>query len=265
MQRRIIGMFDSGLGGLTALQELRRLCPSENIIYFGDTGRMPYGAKTPEQLHTIVRQNLDFLKELGAEKIIIACGTASVNAGEIIAEYDLPVVGVVEPAVEAMAAVEGDRPLCIAATAASIYSGVYERSLREKGITRELVSVGCPDFVTLIESGHTSARDPLVIAAVEKYLREAKEKKAAAVLLGCTHYGIIREAIENYLGPETAIISASECVAKSVARELAPAEERGIGGVTYYTSGSPELFAELSGSIFGIDAGNVIAVPAQEY
>ena len=264
MSKRIIGMFDSGLGGLTALQELRKLCPSEHIIYFGDTGRMPYGAKTPEQLHTIVRQNLDFLKGLGAEKIIIACGTASVNAGEIIAEYDLPVIGVVNPAVEAMAAVPGDRPLCIAATAASIFSGVYERSLREKGVTRELISVGCPDFVTLIESGHTSESDPLVIAAVEKYLHEAKEKKAAAVLLGCTHYGIIRKAIEYYLGPETLIVSASECTARFASQSM-NTEAGAEGSVTYYTSGSPELFAELAGSIFGIHTGEVIGVPAQEY
>ena len=264
MQKRIIGMFDSGLGGLTALQELRKLCPSENIIYFGDTGRMPYGTKTPEQLHTIVRQNLDFLKGLGAEKIIIACGTASVNAGEIIAEYDLPVIGVVNPAVEAMASVPGDRPLCIAATAASIFSGVYERSLRALGVTRKLISVGCPDFVTLIESGHTSAQDPLVKEAVEKYLHEAKEENAAAVLLGCTHYGIIRKAIADYLGPDTLLISASECTARFASQGL-NTTDGAAGTVTYYTSGDPERFAELSHSIFGMETGDVIAVTPQEY
>ena len=266
MDNRPIAMFDSGFGGLTALKEFRKMCPDERIIYFGDTGRMPYGAKTVNQLHTIVRQNLDFLKGLGAKAIIIACGTASVNSDEIIASYDIPTIGAVKPSVNRLAGLAGDGPICIIATAASISSGAYERGLRASGVTRELISIPCPDFVTLIESGHTSADDPLVREAVERYLAPAKEKKAQTILLGCTHYGIIGEAIARFLGEEVEQISAAECVAREMAELLDEGSRAsGQGGVCYYTSGNAQDFARLGSMILGEEVSGVREVPVMEY
>lgn len=266
MDNRPMAMFDSGFGGLTALKEFRRICPEEQVIYFGDSGRMPYGAKTVDQLHTIVRQNLDFLKGLGAKRIVIACGTASVNSDEIIAGYDIPTIGAVRPTVEVLAEAKGEGPLCIIATEASIRSGAYERGLRAAGVSRELISIPCPDFVTLIESGHTSADDPLVIEAVERYLSPAKEKGVQTILLGCTHYGIIGEAIARFLGENVEQISAAECVARKMA-ELLDEDSRasGDGGVCYYTSGSAKEFSRLAAMIMGEEVNGVREIPVMEY
>lgn len=266
MDNRPMAMFDSGFGGLTALKEFRRICPNEQVIYFGDSGRMPYGAKTVSQLHTIVRQNLDFLKELGAKRIVIACGTASVNSDEIIAGYDIPTIGAVRPSVEKLAQEDGEDPICIIATAASIRSGAYERGLKAAGVTRELISIACPDFVTLIESGHTSADDPLVMEAVERYLTPAKERKAGTILLGCTHYGIISEAIARFLGENVEQVSAAECVARKMA-ELLDEDSRasGKGGACYYTSGNAQEFSRVASMIMGEAVTCVKEVPVMEY
>lgn len=252
MDNRPVGIFDSGLGGLTAVKALRELLPDEDIVYFADSGRVPYGPRPVEQLRRMAVQDMDFAAALGVKAIIAACGTVSSNAPDLLDGYPVPVFGVLRPGIKAMSLVPGNAPLGVIATSASVKSGAFQRALEKLCPGREIISVACPDFVTLIESGHSGAEDELVCAAVEKYLRPMKKAGCAAVLLGCTHFGIIAEAISAYMGGETRLISAAGCAAKELREHLVKNGMTGGSGRTrYFTSGSPEEFAALAETFLG--------------
>ena len=210
MDNRPIGIFDSGLGGLNGLRALRRFLPDENIVYFADSGRLPYGAKSRPQLRGMAKQDLRFLSSFDVKAILIACGTLSSNAGDILAGWPIPTVGVLTSSADWMRRLEGSGPIAVIATEASIRSGSYQSALHEACPTREVVAIPCPDFVPLIESGHCSAEDPAVRDAVSRYLQPAREAGAEALLLGCTHYDIIGDAISRFLGPDITLHHAGQ-------------------------------------------------------
>ena len=264
MDNRPIGIFDSGLGGLTAVMALRRLMPEENIVYFADSARVPYGEKSREELLVMARQDLDLLASFSAKAIIAACGTVSSNAPHILEGYPLPVCGVLNPGIEAMARVPGRAPLGIIATVASIKAGAFRRALTEKAPGRQIIDLPCPNFVPLIESGHTSPQDPALCRAVEEALAPVKAAGAGALLLGCTHYGIISDAIRDYLGPEVALVSASDCVAEKTCRKLEALGLTGGSGETrYYTSGDAAAFSAAASALLGQEI-HAEHVPAME-
>ena len=209
MDNRPIGIFDSGLGGLNGLRALRRFLPDENIVYFADSGRLPYGAKSRPQLRGMAKQDLRFLSSFDVKAILIACGTLSSNAGDILAGWPIPTVGVLTSSADWMRRLEGSGPIAVIATEASIRSGSYQSALHEACPTREVVAIPCPDFVPLIESGHCSAEDPAIRDAVSRYLQPAREAGAEALLLGCTHYDIIGDVISRFLGPDITLVSAA--------------------------------------------------------
>lgn len=250
MDNRPIGIFDSGLGGLTALSAFRALMPEEDIIYFADTGRVPYGSRPAGQLRVMAKQDLDFLAGKGVKAIIAACGTVSSIAPELLETYPLPAVGVVRAGAEALSRLGGDAPLGVIATAASISSGAYQKTLGALCPGRQVVAVPCPEFVPLIESGHSSADDALVQAAVARQLRPIKEAGVSALLLGCTHFGIIARAIADYLGGGVELVSASASAAARLQALLIEKDMTGGSGrEQYYTSGSGEEFARLAGAL----------------
>lgn len=265
MDNRAIGIFDSGFGGLTALAALRKRMSNENIIFFADSARAPYGSRSVGELRAIARQDLEFLASFGVKAIIAACGTVSANAPDVIAGFRVPAVGVLEESVRAMSVVSGDAPLGIIATEASIRSGLFEKKLRTLCPGRDVIAVPCPDFVTLIESGHFAPSDEAVKAAVEHYLRPMKDAGVRALLLGCTHYGLIGEAIRRYLGEDAELVSAAECAAEAVSRLL---REKGLlggnGETTYYTSGSAAGFDEKASRMLGQKIEGAIRVPVME-
>ena len=226
MDNRAIGVFDSGYGGLTAVKALRELMPHENIIYFGDSARAPYGPRPAEQLKVMAKQDIELLLEKDVKAILAACGTVSSNAADVLESSPVKVIGVLKAGVKAMSKVCGDGPLAIIATEASIKSGAFEGALRALCPDREIIPLACPDFVPLIEGGHYEAEDPLVKAAVEKDLQPLKDKNCAALLLGCTHFGLIGEAIKEFLG-ETELISASVSAAEEMREYLV---ENGLCG-----------------------------------
>lgn len=221
MDSRPIGVYDSGVGGLTGLRALMRMLPGEDFVYFSDSGRMPYGPRPRSQLRHIAVQDMDYLASFGVKAILAACGTISSAAKEELAAYPIPAFGVVTPALDAMAQIPGDGPLAIIATAASISSGEFTNALWKKcGMKREIVGVPCPEFAPLIESGHTRRSDPLVRECVQRSLASIKDQKFDAVLLGCTHYGFIEEAIRDYLGEDVKLMSAAECGAAALRNYL---------------------------------------------
>ena len=252
MDNRPIGVYDSGIGGLTGLKALRKLLPGEDFVFFGDSGRMPYGPRPRDELRRIAKQDMDFLAQFGVKAILAACGTISSAARPVLAEYPIPAFGVVDPALDALAAVPGDKPLCIIATAASIHSGEFTDALAERcRHSREIVGVPCPEFAPMIEAGHIRRRDPVVIQAVARALKLIRGRDFGALLLGCTHYGIIEAAIRDFLGENVPLLSASECAAKALCAYLTEAgltNERQTGGTArYFESGDLrhfEVFAE---------------------
>ena len=249
MDNRPVGIFDSGLGGLTAMKALRELLPEENIIYFGDTGRLPYGAKTREQLLRMAVQDLDFVSGFGVKAVIVACGTLSSNAAEILDGWPVPAFGVLRAGVAGMQKIPGEGMLGVIATEASIRSGSFPRALHAACPGREIAAVPCPDFVPLIEAGF-GPHTPEVREAVARYL--APLRGADAVLLGCTHSGIIAEAISEYLGPETALVSAAVCGAAQAAQHLiVNGLTGGEGRERFFASGDPAAFTRAASTFLG--------------
>ena len=252
MDNRPIGVFDSGLGGLTAVQALRELLPDENIIYFGDTARMPYGTKSVKALRQMALQDMELLADRGVKAIIAACGTVSSTAADVLSAFRLPVFNVVDASVRAMAEIEGSGPLGVIATRASIESGVFKRRISQLAPEKKVIALPCQSFVELIESGHSEARDPLVQKCVAESLEPLKDRGISALLLGCTHFGYLDEAIKAYLGDGVKLVSASHCAARSMSSYLkARAMTGGSGRVSYLTSGSGDEFARRASDLMG--------------
>ena len=257
MNNKPIGVFDSGLGGLTAVRELRRIMPNENIIYFGDTGRMPYGGRPKQQIRTIARQNIAFAESFGVKAILAACGTISSNAPDILAENATYSIGVLTPGARELAGT-GKKRLGVIATKTSIESGAFQAELKRLCPDAEVTAVPCPEFVPMIESGHISADDALVADVVKRTLEPVKSAGVEALLLGCTHYGIIAEAISRYM-PETVLVAASDASARALYAYLAEHDELadGQGSERYFTSGSTEDFIRLAPVLLGELKGDV--------
>jgi len=265
MDNRAIGIFDSGLGGLTAVRALRALLPEENIVYFADTGRMPYGGRSLEQIRRMALQDLEFVASYGVKAVLVACGTISSNAPELLDGFRLPAFGVLRSGVRAMAELPGEGSLAVIATEASIRSGSFERALREACPGREILPVPCPDFVPLIESGHTQPGDPLLRASVERTLRPLRERGAEAVLLGCTHYGLIAGAITEFLGAQVKLVGAADSAAQTLCAYLtAEGLTGGSGEERYFTSGSGADFARAAATFLGRELAAAEEIPVME-
>ena len=254
MDCRPIGIFDSGLGGLTAVIALRKLLPDENIIYFGDTARMPYGTKSVPALRKIAGQDLELVAKRGVKAIIAACGTVSSTAPDILAGFRIPVFNVVDSPVKKIAGTHNDAAIGIIATEASIRSGFFASRLSAVCPGRKIIALPCQDFVHLIESGHMDSSD----SAVRKYVRESlmplRKAGVSSLLLGCTHFGFLSEAIREYMGENVELISASECAAESVCNYLMKNSlSGGNGEISFITSGDRELFIRLSSRLLGYD------------
>ena len=245
MDTRPIGVYDSGVGGLTGLRALMRLLPGEDFVYFSDSGRMPYGPRPLGELRRIAVQDMDFLAGFGVKAVLAACGTISSAAREELAAYPIPAFGVLTPALDAMAAVPGDGPLAVLATAASIESGEFTEALREKcGMKREIVGIPCPELAPTIEAGHIRADDPVVIDCIHRALAPIRGRRFDAVLLGSTHYGFIGDAIRDCLGEGVRLLSAAECGAQALRDYLAARDLTGggRGERRFFVSGDVRAF-----------------------
>ncbi len=198
MDNRAIGVFDSGLGGLTCVKEIMELLPNEEVIYFGDTGRVPYGTRSPETIIKYVESDINFLKTFNIKMIVIACGTASSIALETVKRrFDIPIIGVVDPAVKAALAT-GKDSIGVIGTPGTINSGKYLQKIKQLKPQTLVTSVACPLFVPLVENGYIKHKATYLIA--EEYLRVLKSAKADTVILGCTHYPLLKDVISQVMG-----------------------------------------------------------------
>ncbi len=255
MDQRPIGVFDSGSGGLTAVREIRSILPSENIIYFGDTSRVPYGSRSAEILLRYARQDVGFLRSFDIKAVAVACGTVSTTAlPQLRAENSLPILGVVEPSCRRAVSVTRNRRVGLIATAASVRSGAYERTIAalDPGIT--VISKACPLFVPLVENGRFRAGDPVIETVAREYLTPLRDTGIDTLILGCTHYPLLAEVIGGIMGPAVTLVDAGAEVARALRQELTDRNalaDRPCGTTTLYASDRPEDFGLLAGTFLG--------------
>ncbi|HYO16763.1 MAG TPA: glutamate racemase [Thermoanaerobaculia bacterium] len=211
-----IGVFDSGVGGLTVVSALRRRLPGESILYLGDTARLPYGSKSPETVTRYTRRNIEFLTERGVKAVVVACNTASALALPHL-ESPVPTWGVIEPGARKAAAVSRGR-VGVIATEATVRSDAYPHALRALRPDLEILSQACPLFVPLVEEGWYD--DPITEEVAERYLRSLLEAGIDTLVLGCTHYPLLKPVLLRVAGPDVTLVDSAEVVAEMVAEGI---------------------------------------------
>ncbi len=260
-----IGVFDSGVGGLTVVKEIMRQLPGENMVYFGDTARVPYGSKSKATILKYSRQIVHFLMKKEVKAIVIACNTASALAlDEIKDEIGIPLIGVVEPGAKMAAETTKNNNIGIIGTESTIKSGIYSKYLRKINPEITVVSRACPLFVPLVEEG--LLEDRITDDVIERYLHEMKEYGIDSLILGCTHYPLIRNAIGRYMGSDVTLVNPAYETAKSLKALL---KEQGLLNQTgsqaiyeYNVSDGIDKFISFASSVLPchVERANVVNI-----
>jgi glutamate racemase len=250
MDKRPVGIFDSGIGGLTVLHEIGRLMPGEDLIYLGDTARVPYGTKSMDTVVRYSMENTRFLLSKNVKAVVIACNTASAAAMDALrAEFDLPVLGVIEAGVEEAMRLSPSGRIGVIGTSSTIQSGKYEDLLRKNGVAK-VVSAACPLFVPLAEEGWTDNKVAEDVARI--YLEPFTKNSVDALILGCTHYPLLENVIARICGDGVKLINSASAIAAKLKGQLAASglqNEAGKGERRYYFTDSIER-ARVVGSRF---------------
>ena len=267
MDNRPIGVFDSGLGGLTGVRELRKRLPHEDIIYFGDTGRVPYGSRSPETILQYARQDVAFLLSKNVKCIMAACGTVSSTypAAEA-AQLPVPYLGVVDAAAREAAFVTRNRRIGVIGTAATIRSRSYEKLLRQLVPGVEITARPCPLFVPLVEAGYVdhseTGKQQVTKLVIAQYLTEVREAGVDTLILGCTHYPLLKKMIGDFVGDSVTLIDPGKLTAIAAATaldDLGISSGRSTGGTTrFFVSDTPDGFAKQERLFMGSEAGGPV-------
>lgn len=253
--KRPIGVFDSGLGGLTVVRELLNFLPEEDIVYFGDTDRVPYGTKSSETIRKFARQDEAFLLSKDVKLIIAACGTVSSVASDIGAELPVPYIEVVSHASKAAAEATRNGRIGVIGTNATISSGQHRRHILEHLPSAEVISQSCTLFVPLVEAGWIDENDPVVYETVKKYLTPMLEAGVDTLILGCTHYPVLSPAIRRFMGDGVTLINAGVSTAQAVKETLSKNRLlNGSGKISkqdYYVSDITPSFSKIATLLLG--------------
>jgi glutamate racemase len=249
-----IGVFDSGIGGLTVARELMHQLPNESIIYFGDTARVPYGPKSPDTVRRYSREIGAYHIEQGVKALVVACNTATAHALPVLrAELPVPVVGVVEPGARAAVAASRGHALGVIGTAGTIASGAYERAIHALLPEAHVVARACPLFVPLVEEGWTDTAATRLIA--HEYLDPMRDEGIDALVLGCTHYPLLKPMLVDIVGEAVRLIDSAEETAAETARLLDRLNLRAAAGnhraYRFVASDAPEQFLRLAQRFLG--------------
>jgi len=255
-----IGVFDSGIGGLTVVRALALRLPHENIVYFGDTARVPYGPKSPRVVREYAAQDVAFLKTQGVKMVVVACNTVSAVALDVVQKHaGVPVVGVILPGAIAAAAATRTKRVGIIGTQATVNSRAYVHALRQLAPEVHVVSRACPLFVPLAEEGWVDHQVTRLVA--KEYVFPLTLEKIDTLILGCTHYPVLRKAIEEAVGPQVTLIDSGEAAAGEVERVLDlhglrnPSMHR--PNLQFFVSDIPAQFAEVGERFLGQKMGRV--------
>jgi len=255
-----VGVFDSGVGGLTVVAEIRRRLPGLDVVYFGDTARVPYGNKSPQTVRRYSREIAHFLMGRGVGHLVVACNTSSALAlPELEAACPVPVLGMIRPGAEAAVKATRSGRIGLIGTRATVASGAYEQAVRALDPDVQVFAAACPLLVPLVEEGW--AEDPVADAVVARYLAPLCEAGVDTLILGCTHYPALVPALRRAAGPSVCLISSSGAAAEALANERAglPASP-GPGSLTCIVTDAGTYFREVAERILGTPLGPLEAV-----
>ncbi len=253
MDKRPVGVFDSGLGGLTVVSKLREIMPCEDIVYLGDTGRVPYGGRSRSTIQRYARQDIAFLLRSDIKAVVAACGTVSTNGlDEIAPEFNIPVCGVAESAAKAAAKVTKNGKIGLIGTKASVASGAYDAFLRRFLPEVEIIKKACPLFVPLVEDGRVTDEDKALRVVADEYLEPLANSGIDTLIMGCTHYPLIQSVIQARM-PGVTLIDPGKETALDLFEYLTATDLKNgcpdTGTVRYYVTDSPDSFA-VNASLF---------------
>jgi glutamate racemase len=263
VSHRPIGIFDSGIGGLTVFREISKILPHEDLIYLGDTARVPYGTKSAATVTRYAIQNLKFLLQENIKLAVVACNTASAFAlDELRGQFSIPLLGVIEPGVSGALRAVSKRPtknICVIGTEGTIASEAYARKLREREPAANVSGVPCPLFVPLVEEGWWDHRITEQVARI--YLKDALARGLDSLILGCTHYPLLKQTLRQIVGPETVLVDSAEETAREAAALLDSHDlKRGANDRplrNFFVTDSPERFRKLGRMILAQELTNV--------
>ena len=264
-----IGVFDSGLGGLSVVRHLRQFLPHETIVYFGDTARIPYGTKSRPTVVQFALETAGFLLRFDPKLIVAACNTASALALDVLArEMPVPVIGVVEPGARAAVRLGDGGRVAVIGTEATIASGAYLKAIRALTPDQPVTARACPLFVPLVEEGR-DCNDEIVQLAVEKYLGPLRSQEVRVIVLGCTHYPLLRAAIAACLGADVHIVDSGRETSLAVQRYLSQHDglspQTGAGTMRCYVSDNPARFRQVGSRFLNEPIEHVELVEPEQY
>ena len=261
MDNRYIGVFDSGVGGLTAVKELIKKLPGENIVYFGDTGRVPYGTRSNETIIKYAVSDMNFLKTHDIKLVVIACGTVSSVAIETLKSmFNIPIIGVVEPTAKAAAKATKNKKIGIIGTSSTVASGKYEQAIGEIDKDIFVHSIACPMFVPLAENNMADSEAAYLIA--KEYLSCFDGMDIDTLILGCTHYPLLKNTVRRVMGDNVALIDAGKSTADFAAQKLRDensfAEKKADEQYKFFVSDSVDGFLNVANIFLDKDIGKMI-------
>ncbi|MDY4694254.1 MAG: glutamate racemase [Blautia sp.] len=265
-----VGVFDSGVGGLTVAREIMRNLPAEKIVYFGDTARVPYGNKSRETVIRYSRQIIRFLREQQVKAIVVACNTASAFALDAIRDdLDIPILGVIEPGAKVAAAQTKNKRVGVIGTLGTVGSGIHREYLKKYDPDIQVFAKACPLFVPLVEEGWL--HDPVTVEVASRYLKELQDKNVDTLILGCTHYPLIRSIIRNIMGEGVCLVNPAYETALELGRLL---EEKNLLSTgtqqeefpyRFYVSDLADEFKAFAGSILPYDVEMTQKIDIEKY
>lgn len=263
-----VGVFDSGVGGLTVAREIMRQLPGENLVYFGDTARVPYGSKSKDNIIRFSRQIIRFLETRDVKAIVIACNTASALALDVVEkENDIPIIGVIVPGARAAVKETVTKNIGVVGTEATIRSHMYSRVVHEMEPAASVIGKSCPLFVPLVEEGF--AKHHVTEEVIDYYLKDMKESDIDTMILGCTHYPLLRSRIKEYFGDAISIVNPAYETAIDLKALL---EEKGLlndspkaASYEFYVSDAAEKFKQFANSILPYDVETTKQINIEEY
>jgi glutamate racemase len=264
MGDRPIGVFDSGIGGLTVLKELLDHLPGESFVYYGDTARVPYGTKSGDTVRRFSRENVQLLLERGVKSIVVACNTASAEALPMLQrEFEVPIVGVIEPGVRAAVAGSDSGRIGVIGTAGTIRSGAYQAGICQLRKNADVTAKPCPLFVPLAEEGWTD--HPVTEMVASEYLKEFRDRDIDALVLGCTHYPLLKPVIGRVMGSLVRLVDSAVETAREMKRVIQSEDivgGSGNGNFSVILSDTSPTFEEIARRFLGRDIPDIELVSA---
>lgn len=266
MKNKPIGIFDSGVGGLTVLKEINKLLPKENLIYLGDTARVPYGIRSPETVIKYSLQCAEFLYKNGIKLLVVACNTSSSISLDVLRKnFNIPVLGVIEPGAKTALRVTKNKKIGVIGTEATIQSNAYSVKIKNINPDATVISKSCPLFVPIVEEGIIEGNIADLI--IERYLKEIKESGIDTLILGCTHYPLLKSAIKKYLN-NINLVDSAEAIAKDVEELLREKKllnnQKSNATKLFHVTDSPDRFKKIGEIFLNFEIDNISKISLDE-